>query len=322
MRRLNKKGFAYVLVVSLLLVVLVAIFMSSNRYKLQDRQEALQIRILSINDFVKNMNNDIHRASYISAFRSLIALENQISVSGIFLNDTKESFRETFFYGTVNNTNVTIMENSSFNDYLNRVKQVSANTGINLDVNVTKINLTQSDPWSVNVHVFTDINVTDVDNVVSFVYSNEYVTNVPIADLRDPLYGVFSENKVPNTIRAFNKTQLVFNNETTNLTDLVNGSYYVASNLSPNFIMRFENNVSPSEFGIESIVNVNMLSGQDLDVYPNRVKVDYIYFNDLPRTDTRCVPTDTDLSDLKFIITTDRLQLYEVDELNYSTSCP
>ncbi len=317
---MNKKGFAYVLIVSLLLVVLIAVFMSSNRYKLQDKQESIQIRIISVNDFVKNMNNDIHRASYISAFRSLIALENQITTSGIFLSDTKKSFKETFFYGTINNTNVSIMENSSFSNYLKRVKLVASEIGINLNVNVTKINLTQTDPWSINVHVFTDINVTDISKTVSFVYSKEHITNVPIVDLRDPLYGVFSKNKIPNTIRIFNQSELVYNNETTNLTNLINGSYYIATNLSPNFIMRFENNNSPSEFGIESIVNVHALSSQDLDVYPDRVKVDYIYFNDIS-TNKVCNVQNID-PNLEFVINSERLELYEVNELNYSTTCP
>ena len=84
--------------------------------------------------------------------------------------------------------------------------------------------------------------------------------------------------------------------------------------------MRFENNSNSDPNGIESIVNIGILSDQGLEVHADRIKVDYIYFNDEGGNKV-CDVQNID-SDAYFVITTERLGIYEVDELNYSTTCP
>lgn len=317
---MNKKGFAYILIVSLLLVVVITIFLTSNKFKYQDRTESQHIRIKSTNDFVKNLNTDIHRSSYIASYRALISLENSITSSGIFLEDIQESFRETFFYGTIAGEPANLMSNSSFELYIQKVNALGSQKGLIIDINVTNINLSHSDPWVLDVVVNASVNISDRDRLASWTYIKEYKTKVPIIDLRDPLYGVYTENKIPNTIRYLNYSNLVNSGDPNTLIKHLNESYYLPSIYAPTYIMRFENNSNPDPNGIESVVNIQTLSDQGLEVYSNRVKIDYIYFTD-SASDKICAVENIP-SDLNFVANSDRISLYELDELNYSISCP
>ncbi len=315
-----RKGFTYVLIVSFLLAVLLVVFLTVNNYHYQDSQELYQKRILVMNDFVKGLNQDIMRASFISGFRTLVALEDYTSRSGVFLNNTADSFKETFYYGTINGTPATIMNDSSFSDYLARVNMLAANIGLAVNITVIEIQLDQSDPWSVDITVIAQVNISDTRKLASWKYVKAYTTNVPIYNLRDPLYGFYTHNTVPNTIRVLNTTTLVYQNNTENLTILLNESYYIASPDAPNFLMRFENRSDANPYGIQSVVNIPLLSDQGLEVYPNRIKVDYMYFNniDAPKI---CAISGIPAT-LYTVLSQSQIALYQVQGLNYSTTCP
>ncbi|MGV8171898.1 MAG: hypothetical protein ACP5OA_04355 [Candidatus Woesearchaeota archaeon] len=318
----NKRGFTYLLVTSFMIVVILILFFSENRYSYQDREEMEQVRIRAMNDFIRNLNTDIHRASYISSFRAMLALEDYVTRTTYLVN-INESFKETFFYGTINSTNSTLMENSSFSGYLGRVQQLAGQIGITLDINVTDIRIKQSSPWIIDVYIMMNITASDDRNTASWHILTEYVTAIPIDNLRDPLYSKNTFNRVPNTIRRLDSTVLVNGTDVTQLRKHVGDSYYIASPSAPNFVMRFEGKTDADISGIESIVNISeiLAASEEGDLYydEDAVKVDYIYFNRLT-TDKVC---DVEyMSGYHFVIPSDRVSLYQIDTLNYSVSCP
>ena len=320
----SRKGFTYVLVTTLMIAILLSIFFTASKYRYQDQESLQQVRIRAMNEFTQNLNNDIHRATYISAFRTLLALEDHVTTTGIYLTDINESFKETFYYGTINGTESQIMANSTFSDYVAKVSTISRVTGIFLTINVTHIGLVQSDPWNIDVHMLMNITLRDSKNTASWNINKEYITTVPIANLRDPLYSKNTFNKVPNTIRQLNSSMnssMLFNaTNTARLLEHINGSYYIASPYAPNFIMRFEGNTNADLNGIESIVNDRILFNPELIAYPDRIKIDYIYFNNLtfPKL---CVNITTPPTTSPFIVPIDRKNLYQLQLIN-STACP
>ena len=323
MKKLNKKAFTYVVTASVLGVLLIVVFLTTISTSYQEKQDVLSTRIRAMNDFILDFKQDVHRANFIAAFRALLALEDHIASTGDFVEDIDQSFKETFVNGTINGNNVTLMNGSSLSEYILRVNALANQVGINTNITVTNVILNQSNPWSVDVNVFADVNISDTRNIASWSFSEMYTTNVPIDNLRDPLYSTFTANKLPNTIRFLDVEFLVntTDNDTTNLVEHANASYYIASEFAPTFIMRFENQTNASPNGIESLVNIDRLSDQELEVYSERSKVDFIYFNNLAVNGTICNVENVS-ADLYFIIPDDRDELYEVDGLNYSTSCP
>jgi hypothetical protein len=318
---LNKKGFTYLISAIFLVAIIFALIVANDNHFFRDKQNTNNQRLIYMNDFVKGFNQDYERAIRIASFRTMIALEDHVASTGIFLNNTAESFKETVYNGTINGEPSVIMNNSAIKDYLSRVEQISSRLGMHIDVNVTNIKLSQSNPWLLDVEAETKISVNDSSNIAYWEYNKTFFVSVPIDNLRDPIYSVFTYNRLSNTVRKSNFTHLVgpFNN-TDNLTLLIENGYYIPSNLSPNFIMRFENNLTPSNSGIESIVNINTISDQDITVYPDRIKVDYMYFNNL--NGTKICNIDNVDDDLALVLTLNRTNLYEVNSLDYSLTCP
>jgi len=327
----SRKGFTYILVTTVMVVVLLSIFFATSRYKYQDEESLQQVRIRAMNDFVKNLDNDIHRATYISTFRALLSLEDYVATKSVYLeyvnesDNLNESFRKAFLNGTINGTSSATMFNSTFNDYLAKVQMLANITGIRLNINVTKVRLMQSDPWNIDVYVSMNITMVDSKNTASWNINKEYLTSVPINFLRDPLYSKNTLNMVPNTIRRLNDT-LVVGNDTTNLQKHINGSYYLASPYAPNFLMRFEGLTNPDINGIESIVNIDVLSSQGQPRYEERSKIDYMYFNNIV-DDYICNIQNID-SKYYFVLPSNRIVLYQIKNaianLTYSNSsvCP
>lgn len=319
-----RKGYSYLLISSIIIAIVLIVYLTAQRYTFQDKQDITEIRIKTINDFIKGFNDDIQRATYISSFRAFLALEDHVAQSGEFFNNTEDAFVEIFYNGTINGEKNGLLNGSSFKDYIDKVNYIANNMGINTSMKVTGISIEHVDPWRFKVDIDMNIEVRDTTNIAKWIFNKTFSTEVPIYDLRDPIYTVNTNNRVPNTVIRSPYSYLVnnTNNDTTNLIDVLNNSYYIESTDAPSFLMRFENNTSASVYGIESIVNIKEISDQEIAVYTNRVKVDYIYFNDLSSTSTKICNVDNIPSSLYFVIPLNRKTTYELGTLNYSTSCP
>jgi hypothetical protein len=270
-----------------------------------------------MNDFVKGFNQDLGRAVQIASTRTLISLEEYVASKGAFLSDTETLFIESVQNGTIEGTPVELMNDSSINDYLLKVRRISNNLNLNMTANVTDIRLYHSDPWTIYVEVDLTVKIDDKGEVAHWGYNYTSISKVSIINLRDPVYSVFTYNRFPNTIRPSNYSYLVSpSNNTDNLSEHIYNGYYLASTAAPSFLMRFENDNTSDPNGIESIVDIEGLRIQKLGVFEDRIKVDYIYFNDLPGIKA-CEFTGV-TPDVYFIITNDtyRLELYNVSDLN------
>ncbi|MGV8162673.1 MAG: hypothetical protein ACP5N2_05070 [Candidatus Nanoarchaeia archaeon] len=320
---MNKKGFTYIISATLIALILFVVFFSVENYTFKDQQTLYQRRILVMNDFVKAFNQDFERAMQISSFRTMIALEDHVATTSKYLNSTSNSFQETVYNGTIDGQKANMMDNSSIKDYIQRSNTIASELGLQLDANITSITLTQNDPWTIAVSMNVSLSINDTTGLAHWNYNKIYTSYIPIINLRDPIYSVSTKNRAANSIRTLNHSYFVSpTNNTDNLLEHINGTYYLASNIAPSFLMRFENNNSHSPQGIESIVDVKRLSDQDLDVDSNAIKIDFIYFNNLSGIKV-CEVLEIP-SSYRFVITTDRLDTYNISGLSYQTgsNCP
>jgi hypothetical protein len=315
----GKRGLLYVFISCLFVVVMMIVFLAYKQYSYSDRQKVIQTRVMTVNEFIKDIDFDSKRVIYISAFRSLIALEDHVARSGHYINNSEELFRVAFYNGTVNGTAVDILVNSTYLDYLQRLNTISRQTGINVDINVTDITLYHDSPWSVNVVVTTHVNVTDSRGLARWEFDKDYETSVNLTNIRDPVYSVSTYGRVPNTIRRTNISDSVFvvgDNDTTGLMTHINNSYYHENALAPSFLMRLAGNFSASPFGIESLVNIQELIIQGVDYNSSRSVVDYIIFaNATAYNRTWC---DVENMPGWFRIDINHTATYEIDGLAYN----
>ena len=319
----NKKGLFYLLVSVLFVVIMILVFLAYKEYSYVDRQKVIETRIMTINDFIKDIDSDSKRVIYISGFRALIALEDYVASSGDYLNDSEEIFRIAFYNGTVNGTDVEILENSSYSDYLDRLRVIADRIGLDIYINVTGINLYHDSPWSVRVIVTTHVNISDQKGLATWDFYKDYNTSVSLINIRDPVYSVYTFGRVPNTIRISpsNISDFVFDatNDTINLTIHLNHSYYIDNPLAPSFLMRMEGNFSNSTYGIESLVFLPELDTQEVTYSHSRSIIDYILFSNITGYETKACYVDNMPNWFKIDI--NHTSDYEVDKLNYTTIC-
>lgn len=316
----NRKGVVYLAIAILFVLIILTVFLTSVGESRKNESESY--RILVINEFLDSLHSDMERAAYISAFRAFIGLEEYVSSEGSFLSDSSSAFADAFYSGSINGTVLPIMVDSSFSEYSSRLNQQVENLDVNLLFDVLEVNFFQSNPWAVNVNMTISVLLSDNKADVSWNYNKTVLVVVPISNLKDPLYSVNTYGKVQNFIVPTNISDIDdfirFNGtDTFNFETHLNNSFYIASDAAPNFMMRFEGNTSSSPFGIESLIYLPLLQGQDdLDVYLNRSLIDHVYFGNKNYT---YVCYKDDLPNW-FKIDSDRVNDYDLDELN-QTSC-
>lgn len=281
---------------------------------------AQQLRAATMDDFLSDLHRDVDRAAYISGFRAFIALEQSVANSGEYLDDIESDFASAFLNGTIGEESYDILDNSSFTQYLERVGHEASLRGMVLNMSVLNVSLYHITPWIVAIDYDILIMLNDTRAATRWSYVKTFSTQVPIFDLRDPLYAVGTNNKALNTVRIVSGFSEFVNdagdqNDTTVLVDFLDSSYYSHSTLAPSFLMRFEGNLSANKYGIESLVNLDELDTQDVLILSTRSVVDYLYFGSAPSDDwcnVQNMPSYFKLDD-------DHRDFYEIDgELEYS----
>jgi hypothetical protein len=284
----GRRGVIYTIVSLFVLLIIGNIFFAESRITGKESSDATIDRVKSVNAFIVNFEHDSQRAAYIAGFRSFIAMEQYVTSSGLYLGNTPSTFREVFLNGTINGTQYDIMQNSSFNEYLARVSASAGQQGISLQATVVNVTLWQTDPWYVLVNYSIQMNVTDNRGTAQWQINRTMMGRVPIVDLRDPLFTSRTFGRIQRVIKMTNFTLFVNDtgnaNDTTNFNRHFNSSLYRAAGRGPSMLMRFSGNLSDSPFGIESLVDVDEFTTQDLPVSSTASIVDYQYFNGVPAT--------------------------------------
>lgn len=316
----NRKAIFYTLlafVFIMLVLVISEIFYKPQKTELQ---ETVLERIITFNDFLNNIEKDLERLCRITGFRSFLAMEDYVASNGVFLNNTGQAFEEAFTYGTINNIKMDIMENSSLKYYLTKITDKASDIGLWLNIRVINISLEQVDAWNVKVTLLLNINASDKANppIATWEYNTTAKARFSIIGLRDPLYSVNTAGKVDNTIQQTNITEFVGDDNSTDglLFHITNG-LYKNSTKAPSFLMRFTNNLSNSDYGIESLVYIPLINAQNIPIDESKSVVDYLFFSNQTNTADLCYFTN--MPDW-FRIDSDHEEDYDLDKLN-SSSC-
>ena len=110
------------------------------------------------------------------------------------------------------------------------------------------------------------------------------MTSISIVEFEDPLYIVYSFGRTTNVINItkFEGNYSYKINETWNVSNLLahsENSLYTANSDAPSFLMRFEDDLGSSPYGIESLVNLKKLSDYGLEIDYESSIVDYHYWD-------------------------------------------
>jgi hypothetical protein len=278
---LGKKGFFFTVIAVYLVAALMLSTLFYNKYEMRKKASVENIRILAVNDFIKDIDSDLERGLYISGFRTLLGLEEYIATTGNHLDDTELAFNETFFTKSFNGYPITLLDNSSFSDWEERINSQAESIGIRVNFTIESLEVKQEDPWNVELYTNITMLVYDATGMASWNRSKTIHAQIPITGFEDPLYSLNSYGRVANVITPANSTNFVSGTDTTDTTVLLNhleNSLYIASATAPSFLMRLEGNFSTSSCcGIESLVDVDKMTAQGIPARSMSI-VDYVYF--------------------------------------------
>lgn len=316
-RGVQKKGYVYTIAVIFFTGLLLAIFYTQSNIGMTSNEQS---PTATMDDFLSDFERDAQRAAFIAGFRSLIALEEHVASQGEYLNNFSGRFEEAFLNASVNGIAYEVIENATFEDYLMRVNYEAQKTGLKFDAQVKEVVVYHLTPWTVAVDFRTRVLLNDSRDRTRFDYEKTFSSSFSILDLRDPIYSVETNNKAPNIVRTIAYDEFVDDagdkNDTTVLSNFLNESYYTDSHNAPSFLMRFSGNFSPDENGMQSLVNLNELDTQGIDINTAYSVVDYEYFAGIGATwcDIQNMPN-------YFKVTNENSDYYEITTELERTAC-
>jgi len=282
---IKKRAFLFTTIAIALSIVMILSFFVYNGYTLKNEMKHTKTRVETMNNFIKDSENDIENAIFIVGFRSLLSLEDYMIKYDNFLNNLgtnlNNAFEEVFQYGTINSEKMILMENNTFINWTTKMKDQAKKTDINLDFTINDVTISHSSPWLVDISVDLRINVDDKKNTASWTISEVFTKKINITGFVDPLYLVNNDGKVNNTIR-----KTIVSSFATGLPAHLLNSYYIEHTDAPSYLMRFENNLGSSPYGIESLVNSQKRLDKGLQAL-DRSAVDFIYFGTGSTTDCK-----------------------------------
>ena len=273
----GKKSILYTIAAIALTVVIIVTYSAYSTYRLNDKMDTIETRIETVNFFIKDVESDLDNGIYIAGFRTLLSFDQYVATNGSYIADVNGKFKESFLNGTINGQPLSLMQDSTFTDWANKISVEADKIDIKFNFTINSVKLNHSDPWTVEVGVDMNLSISDKRNTSSWARNRYLTTQISVIGFEDPLYIINTGGRVTNPIINTNITSFVVSGDVANLIMHANNSYYIAHNDAPSFLMRLEGNLGNSSNGIESLVNLEELQQQGL-VIKDRSIVDYIYF--------------------------------------------
>ena len=269
---MNKKGMIFTMMAIFLLSFFLITYLVYSVY--HDR-EAVSKRVETMNNFVSSIEKDVSRQMYISGYRAILSVENYITSNGNFINNSEDSIRESLVNGTLYSQQMELMEGYKVSDWNSKISELGNKLNLNINYTLIDLEVKQIDPWKITIETNVNLYITDKGNLASWNKTEIISSDIDIAGFEDPLYLLNTNGKVTNKI---NQSNFVFSTDLANLTIQSQNSLYIHTETSPSFLNRLEGKVTPSQYGIESLVYLPEISSQGIAV-KDKSCVDYIYFS-------------------------------------------
>jgi len=282
----NKKSIFYTMAALSLVVAILLTYGYYGAYSYSKKTDVISTRVNTVNFFMKDVESDMQKGAFIAGFRTLLSLNQFITNNGTFIDDTIARFNESFLHGTINGQTVSLMQDSTFTDWSNKISVQARKIDINFNFTINQVSLKHTDPWTVQVDINLTLYVNDIKNTSSWKRDKTVTSKISVIGFEDPLYLVNSNGRVTNLLNPTNFSSFVNNGNPSTLMSHMNESLYIQHNDSPSFLMRLQGDLESSPYGIESLVNLDEFQKQGL-VIKDRSAVDYIYFGTQTTTNYR-----------------------------------
>ncbi|MBI4739562.1 hypothetical protein HY772_08560 [Candidatus Woesearchaeota archaeon] len=311
-RKLKKNGVFFTVIAVIVVGFFLVSFGLFASYRDVLRTSVLETRVFTMNNFIKNIDDDMERSLYISGFRALLSLVNDVVTTGVFVSNLSTQFSEVIYNGTINGTAQDLMQNNTLLYWTQKIQEESAKINLNTTIRVGSLLIDQSDPWMVLLTMEANVSIVDKDGAASWNVSRTVQARIPIEGFEDPFFVVKTGGLLS---RKVFRTNLTLWNVTHLRTHLKNETYLNNSN-APNFLLRLQGSTAASNNGIETLIDTNDLIQVGISVL-NKTSVDYIYWS-TNNPGHYGITGITNVDYPKFRLDSAHLSVYNVTNQSYS----
>jgi len=276
---LGKKGVFFTFIAFTFLSLLIFSLSVGDNYDMREKSFVIETRVDTMSRFIADVEEDIERGAYIAGIRAFFELNDHVISTGEYISDLDLSFSELLVNGTIDGENSSIMMNNTLTYWMNKIKEEADKIDIIINFTINNISLYQEDPWEVIVDLNLGIKLSDAENISSWNKEKSISSIIEIDGFEDPMYWVETNGVVENRITRTNFSYFVSGSDISNLLNHTYGGYYTAFSEAPSYLMRLHGDFNNSEYGTESLVDIQNLINRGVPVDDKSI-VDYIYFSD------------------------------------------
>ena len=125
-----KKGIFFTLAATGLAVVILLSFTVYRKYEMKEDIDNIGIRINTINNFIKDVEQDLENGLYIASFRAFTSMNQYIATNGSYISNLEGSFKSLILDGTINSQEISLMDGNTFTEWTKKIKEQADKIGI------------------------------------------------------------------------------------------------------------------------------------------------------------------------------------------------
>ena len=254
---LNKRGIVFTFIAASLLSIIILIFLFNMSNRTQGNIQETNIRVETINNFVKSLSNEyLITALKTSSNQVILSFLDREYRNKNFIDISK--FKDSIikgYYTPIEADKLNLMFQEGLNytlpAALEEIKNFGYGSGINFTYkfNPSSILIIQTEPWNVDVKFIISYEVRDLKGNVNWKIENKEITiKLDVQNYRDPLYLVKAD--LNNTITR--TTVTIWNLD--NFKQFVQNAQFRENTNAPSFLDRLQGRTSSNPNGIESLL--------------------------------------------------------------------
>lgn len=305
---MNRGAYVFTFLALILSAILFGVL--ATREAQLENQRDLHQHIISADAFLEQFEQDLPRALRITGYRALLGLDDHVSATGVYLDEFEGPFIEMIMNGSINGTSYEVMEDATLSVFEQRMSEVAQRAGVDLSLEVKNVSAQHTTPFEIRITALVGVRLRTRDDSTTWNYTRNLSGTFSIEQLRDPLYTVGTNGRVPIPVERVNVSRpyITADNDTTRLQVVLNETQYHPDSEAPSLLMRFTGDFSASPHGIASLVDTKTLDSQDLPVHTDRSAVDFLYFGNSSTSTNRIVNMSDD-----FLLDDDHLDDYDAE---------
>ena len=101
-----------------------------------------------------------------------------------------DRFKESFLNGTIRQQPLSLMKDSTFTDWANKISVEANKVDIKFNFIINEVKLNQTDPWNVDIGLNISLDIRDKRNTSYWIRERHLTQRISIIGFEDPFYVV------------------------------------------------------------------------------------------------------------------------------------